>query len=48
MVNPPPLWPALTGTDWFFVLLNCAIVFGIIGPKLLVDIRGWIAPKKSP
>ena len=45
-MTQPPLWPPMQPVDWLFVAINCAIVFGILGPRLLRDIQGWLAPRK--
>ena len=38
-MTPPPV--VLGPMEWGLVLLSCAIIFAILGPRLLGDIRRW-------
>ncbi len=44
MMHPVPMAPWHAG-EWFFFLLANAIVFYFCAPKVMVDVRKWLAPK---
>ena len=41
--NPMALLSAMAPVDWAFVGLASLIILGILGPRMLRDIRGWLA-----
>ena len=40
--NPIAVISAMNPVDWGFVALSTVIIFGILGPRLFRDIRGWL------
>lgn len=28
--------------DWLFIIITNAVIFGILGKKLMADVRGWL------
>lgn len=43
ITNPITVITAMTPVDWGFVLVASALVLGILGPRLLRDLKGWLA-----
>jgi hypothetical protein len=41
--NPVEVISAMTLVDWGFVALASGIVLGILGPRMLRDIKGWLS-----
>lgn len=43
IANPITVISAMTPVDWGFVVFSSAIVLGILGPRMLRDIKGWMS-----
>ena len=41
--SPVAVLSAMSSADWGFVALASAIILGILGPRMIRDIRGWLA-----
>jgi hypothetical protein len=43
ITNPISVISGMTPVDWGFVLVASALVLGLLGPRLLRDIKGWVS-----
>jgi len=41
--DPVAVLSAMSSADWAFVALASAIILAILGPRMIRDVRGWVA-----
>lgn len=42
IANPIAVLSAMTPVDWGFVAFASVVVLGILGPRMVRDIQGWL------